>query len=142
MVYVFAESETARAALRSSLHKFAKSQYASLTIVTVDPLEFTDLQAKMGLEPGVYPSGAVHQLSMDKIYPYPRNLPVTSQALQKFGMDVWQGRIKPWTPPGAKTTYADSGQAHTTRRVSMANLPGVNIRIGGHDEYIGGHDEL
>lgn len=134
-MYLFAETETDRAKLRQELRKFAKSYYDSLTCVTVDPLDFPDLQAKMGLEPGLFPSGAVHQLSKDRIYPYPSGMAIESRSLQKWGLDVWQGRIKPWKPPGATTTYEDLGPTKAaTRKVSFANIPGVNIRVGGRDE--------
>ncbi|KAI3397801.1 hypothetical protein diail_10334 [Diaporthe ilicicola] len=135
MVYLFAKTEEDRARLRADLHGFAKGYYDSLTCVTVDPLEFPELQAKMGLESGVFPSGAVHQLSKDRIYPYPRNLAVDSQSLQKWGLGVWQGRIKPWAPPGAATSHDDPSPTKTAKRkVSLANIPGVTIRVGGHDE--------
>lgn len=139
MVYIFAETDAERAELRKELHGFAKSYCESLTCVTVDHLEFPDLQAKLGLEPGVFPAGAVHQLSNDKIYPYPRGREINSQSLQKWGLDVWQGRVKPWTPPGAnKESEYKGGQANgVKRKLSMANIPGVNIRIAGQ-----GHDEL
>lgn len=135
MVYLFARTEEDRSKLRMEIHSFVKGYYDSLTCVTVDPLEHPELQEKMGLEPGVFPSGAVHQLSKDRIYPYPRNLPVDSQSLQKWGMDVWQGRIKPWTPPGAATAPDDPGPTkRAKRKVSLANIPGVTIKIAGHDE--------
>ncbi|POS80814.1 hypothetical protein DHEL01_v200781 [Diaporthe helianthi] len=135
MVYLFAKTEEDRSRLRQDLHSFAKGYYDSLTCVTVDPLEFPELQKEMGLEPGVFPSGAVHQLSKDRIYPYPRNLPVDSQSLQKWGLDVWQGRVKPWTPPGAATSVDDPGPTkRVKRKISLASLPGVTIRVGGHDE--------
>lgn len=95
MVYLFAETEEDRSRLRMELHSFAKGYHDSLTCVTVDPLEFPELQGNMGLEIGFFPSGAVHQLSKDRIYPYPRNLPVDSQSLQKWGLDVWQEHVKP-----------------------------------------------
>lgn len=135
MVYVFAETEDDRAELRRSLHKFAKGYYDALTCVTVDPLEFPDLQATLGLESGVLPSGAVHQLSKDRIYPYPAGLPLESKSLQKWGLDVWQGRIKPWTPPGATTVHEDVAPTKAaTRKVSIANIPGLKVRIAGRDE--------
>ncbi|KAF3768731.1 hypothetical protein M406DRAFT_286705 [Cryphonectria parasitica EP155] len=136
MVYIFGATEADRAELRSSLRKFAKSQYESLTCVTVDPLEFPHLQAEMGLEPGVFPSGAVHQLSKDRIYPYPRGQPLDTRSLQKWGLDVWQGRIQPWTPPGATTVHEErAGPTKSVKRkLSVANIPGVNIRVGGRDE--------
>lgn len=135
IVYVFGETEDDRTELRRTLHKFAKSYYDSLTCVIVDPLDFPGLQEKLGLEPGVFPSGAVHQLSKDRIYPYPRNMAIDSQSLQKWGLDVWQGRIKPWTPPGVTTVYEDFGPTKAAKRkLSIANIPGVNIRVGGRDE--------
>lgn len=135
IIYLFGETEEDRAELRRTLHKFSKSYYDSLTCVTVDPLDFPDLQAKLGLEPGVFPAGAVHQLSKDRIYPYPPGKDIDSRSLQKWGLDVWQGRVKPWTPPGVTTTYEDLGPTKAARRkVSVANIPGVNIRVGGRDE--------
>ncbi|ROW10607.1 hypothetical protein VMCG_01624 [Cytospora schulzeri] len=136
MVYIFAETEQDRAKLREDLHGFAKGYYESLTCITVDPLQFSDLQAEMGLEPGIYPSGAVHQLSKGRVYPYPRGLPLDSRSLQKWGLDVWQGRVKPWTPPGMATTYdGDIGSTRVAKRkLSIANIPGVKVQVAGHDE--------
>ncbi|KAI8628604.1 hypothetical protein F5Y19DRAFT_107212 [Xylariaceae sp. FL1651] len=137
MVYIFAATEAERSALRQSLKPMARSYYESLTMVTVDPLDFPDLQAKLGLEPGVFPSGAVHQLSKNRIFPYPKGRDITSKELQSWGLDVWQGKVKPWTPPGVTTTYDDlGGHIRATQKVSMRNLniPGVKIRVGGRDE--------
>lgn len=76
----------------------------------------------------MFPAGAVHQLSKDSIYPYPRGLAIESRPLQKWGLDVWQGRIKAWTPPGATTASEQGGQAKAvTRKISMANIPGVTF---------------
>ncbi|KAI0834448.1 thioredoxin-like domain-containing protein [Hypoxylon sp. FL0890] len=135
MVYVFAATEAERSEIRKELNKVARSHYESLTMVTVDPLEFPDLPAKLGLDPDVFPAGAVHQLSKDRIYPYPKGRGWTSSELQSWGLDVWQGRIKPWTPPGVTTTFEDlGGRVKATRKVSIRNIPGVKIRVGGHDE--------
>ncbi|KAI0378744.1 thioredoxin-like domain-containing protein [Hypomontagnella monticulosa] len=135
MVYVFAATETERSEIRKELHSMARSYYKSLTMTTVDPLEFPDLPAKLGLDPAVLPAGAVHQLSKDRIYPYPKGMGWTSKELQTWGLDVWQGRIKPWTPPGVTTTYNDlGGRIKATQKISMRNIPGVKIRVGGRDE--------
>ncbi|KAI4868476.1 thioredoxin-like domain-containing protein [Hypoxylon rubiginosum] len=136
MVYVFAATEAERSEIRKELNKVARNQYESLTMVTVDPLEFPLLLAKLGLDPAVLPAGAVHQLSKDRIYPYPKGRGWTSSELQSWGLDVWQGRIKPWTPPGVTTTYDDlGGRIKATQRVSIRNnIPEVKIRVGGRDE--------
>lgn len=137
MVYVFASTEVERTELRLTLNKMARGQYKSLTMVTVDPLEFPDLPAKLGLEPGVFPAGAVHQLSKDRIYPYPKGQPITSSALQQWGLDVWQSRIKPWTPPGATPAPVDEtpGRIKATRKVSMGGGLGGGFKINiGRDE--------
>lgn len=135
MVYVFAATEAERSEIRKELHSMARGYYKSLTMTTVDPLEFPDLPAKLGLDPAVLPAGAVHQLSKDRIYPYPKGMGWTSKELQTWGLDVWQGRIKPWTPPGVTTTYNDlGGRIKATQKVSMRNIPGVKIRVGGRDE--------
>lgn len=88
MVYVFAATETERSDLRKALVKTARGYYDTLTMVTVDPFEFPDLPAKLGLEPDVFPSGAVHQLSKDRIYPYPKSRGLTPNELQGWGLDV------------------------------------------------------
>ncbi|KAI5917207.1 thioredoxin-like domain-containing protein [Camillea tinctor] len=139
MVYVFARTEAERAKIADSLRKLARSYYESLTMVMVDPLNFPDLPARLGLEPGVFPAGAVHQLSTDKIYPYPKGREITPAELQGWGLDVWQGRVKPWMPPGVMRSGDGGGvigRIQATRKVSMRNLniPGVNIRVGGRDE--------
>ncbi|KAK8136638.1 hypothetical protein PG984_004578 [Apiospora sp. TS-2023a] len=144
MVYLFAATEAERAEHRNTLQKIGRSYYESLTMTTVDPLDFPELPARLGLATAgndaetKYPCGAVHQLSKDRIYHYPRDNPVTSSALQQWGLDVWQGRIKPWSPDGAATTTEDAGQIpgriRATPRVSIAKFPGLNIRINGRDE--------
>lgn len=135
MVYVFAPTESERQDLRKQVYKFAKSYYDSLTSVVVDPLEFPELMSKMGLEEGHFPAGAVHQISKDRIYPYPKDNPLTPSALQSWGLDVYQGRIKPWTPPGVTTTYEDLGPTRVaTRKVSIRSFPGMKIKIAGHEE--------
>ncbi|KAI1393217.1 thioredoxin-like domain-containing protein [Hypoxylon trugodes] len=135
MVYVFAATEAKRTEIRKALHSMARGYYKSLTMVIVDPLEFPELLPKLGLDPESLPTGAVHQLSKDRIYPYPKGRGWTSSELQSWGMDVWQGRIKPWTPPGVTTTYDDlGGRIKATQKVSMRNIPGVKIRVGGRDE--------
>lgn len=132
MVYVFASTESERAELRESLGSMARRYYETLTIVIADPLDFPDLPAKLGLEPGVFPAGAVHQLSTNRIYPYPKGRPITSEALQGWGLNVWQGRVEPWLPPGTTPTPTLESQARikTTRKVSMRTFPGMKINIG------------
>ncbi|KAI1102656.1 thioredoxin-like domain-containing protein [Jackrogersella minutella] len=135
MVYVFAATEIERYEIRQALTKLARSYYEMLTMVTVDPLEFPDLPAKLGLDPEALPAGAVHQLSRDRVYPSSKEKDWTSNELQGWGLDVWQGRIRPWTPPGVTITYKDmDGRIKATRKVSIANIPGVNVRVAGRDE--------
>jgi len=137
MVYLFADSEPERVKLRRELAQFAQSYYDSLTSVTVDPLYFPGLMAKLGLDEGVYPAGAVHQLSTDRIYPYPRGRAVDSRSLQGWGLGVVQGKIKPWTPPGATTTFANAGPTkRATRRVS------INTQLADYIKVAGRRDEL
>ncbi|KAI1344292.1 thioredoxin-like domain-containing protein [Xylariaceae sp. FL0016] len=141
MVYVFSPEERERAEIRQSLNKMARDYYKSLTMVTVDPLEFPDLPSKLGLEPGVYPAGAVHQLSKDLIYPYPKDRGMTSKDLQSWGLEVWQGRVKPLASPNNKVKIDGleslgnlGGRIKSNRNVKL-NIPGgANIKIGGRDE--------
>ncbi|KAK0738205.1 thioredoxin-like domain-containing protein [Schizothecium vesticola] len=135
MVYLFAKKESERQQLRKTLYRFARSYYDSLTSVLVDPLEFPDLMPSLGLDPSILPAGAVHQLSKDRIYHYPRDKLLNPSTLQQWGLDVYQGRIKPWTPPGVTTSYDDLGPTRAANaRVSIPTIPGVTIRIAGHDE--------
>lgn len=135
MVYVFGRDEAERASLRAELDKFARSYYEPLTSVTVDHLEYPDLQASLGLEPGVFPAGAVHQLSKNHIYPYPRGQPITSRALQKWGLDVYQERVRPWTPTSSEPEpEPEQKKGWGTTRVNLNVHPGVKIRIAGRDE--------
>ena len=135
MVYLFSPNEDERKRLRKTLYKFARSYYDSLTSVLVDPHEFPALMGELGLDPAVLPAGAVHQLSKDRIYHYPRDKPIGAGALQQWGLDVYQGRIKPWTPPGVTTSYDDLGPTVIgTARMSIRSAPGVKIKIAGHDE--------
>jgi len=140
MVYLFADSEAERADFRRSLWKFAKGHYDSLSSVTADPLEFPELLVKFGLDARQMPRGVVHQLTNDRIYPYPFGRGISSNELTKWGLDVWQGRIKPWMPAGVTTTYDDLGPTKVaTRKISVAKFPGMPnaIKIAGHN-----HDEL
>lgn len=136
MVYLFAPAEQERQELRKALYKFAKNYYDSITAVVVDPVDFPGLMERLGLEPGVYPAGAVHQLSTDRVYPYPKGRPFAPGAVQQWGLDVYQSRVKPWTPPDVTTSHEDRGPGvAATRRVSIASgFPAVNIRVAGRDE--------
>lgn len=135
MIYLFGSTESERQSLRKELYKLARSNFEWQTAVVVDPFEFPDLMGQLGLELGVFPAGAVHHLSKDRIYPYPKGQSFSSNAVQQWGLEVYQGRIKPWTPPGVTTTDERLGTTRTaTRKISMANIPGVKIRIAGRDE--------
>jgi protein disulfide-isomerase A1 len=156
MVYLFAESHEERLVLAENLRSFAKSYYNTLTCVVVDPLDFPDLPAKLGLEPGRYPAGSVHQLSKQRIFPYPYARGISPKELQAWGLDVWQGKVKPWKPrsgPGGKkkrkqkTTKttgrkkknkaANSGKENTEKvlkGLGFQNNAGIGIRVGGRDE--------
>ncbi|OHE93785.1 hypothetical protein CORC01_10911 [Colletotrichum orchidophilum] len=133
IVYIFSPSTQVRASIRASLHDFAKKQYASLTPVTVDPNRFPDLPARLGLDPGVdgYPAGAVHQISNGRIYPYPRGKAFTPRELQGWGLDVWQGRVKPWTPLGQKPVEDDTAGGRSS--VVGLHRSKVKVRIGGRE---------
>jgi len=138
MVYIFADSEAERSRLRQELAKFAQSYYDSLTSVTVDPLYFPGLMAKLGLQPGVFPAGAVHQLSVDRIFRYPRDRGIDSRSLQAWGLEVYQGRVKPWTRPGVTILQeAAAGPTKTaTRRVSVNPLLGSYIKVAGRRDEL------
>ncbi|TID01413.1 Protein disulfide-isomerase [Colletotrichum higginsianum] len=138
MVYILSPSPGVRASVRTDLHAFAKSHYASLTAVTVDPGYFPDLPARLGLDPPEddRPAGAVHQLSNGRVYRYPEGRAFTPRELQAWGLDVWQGRVKPWAPPGQESApEAGSGNVRVVRshNLKVKNIPGVKIRIGGRE---------
>lgn len=138
MVYILSPSPGVRASVRADLHAFAKNHYASLTAVTVDPGYFPDLPARLGLDPpeGGRPAGAVHQLSNGRVYRYPEGRAFTPRELQAWGLDVWQGRVKPWAPPGQDPApEAGSGNVRVVRshNLKVKNIPGVKIRIGGRE---------
>jgi protein disulfide-isomerase A1 len=137
MVYLFSASEAERQQLRKTLYKFARSYYDSLVSVLVNPLEFPDLMGELGLDPDVLPAGAVHQLSNGHIYHYPKDKPLSPGAVQQWGLDVYQGRIKPWSPPGVTTSHQHHGltvSASASAKLSVKSIPGVKIKIAGHDE--------
>lgn len=140
MVYVFHPAPSARSSLRSQLRSFAKGQYSSLTCVTADPTYFPDLPAKLGLDPARdgYPVGAVHRLSNGRIHPYPKGRGFTPSELQGWGLDVWQGRVKPWTPPGQEPAKEETAGSENVRIVGshnlkVKNIPGLKIKIGGRE---------
>ncbi|KAL2131031.1 hypothetical protein VTI74DRAFT_5621 [Chaetomium olivicolor] len=129
----FYRKGTARAS--EVIEQVSRSYYGSLISVVVDPFEFPELMNQLGLEANVFPAGAVHQLSENRVYPYPKGKPLTADAIQQWGQDVYQGRIKPWRTPGVTTTSNVFGQKRTaTRNVSMANFPGGRIKMAGRDE--------
>ncbi|KAK3357334.1 thioredoxin-like domain-containing protein, partial [Lasiosphaeria hispida] len=111
MVYLFAPTESERQQLRKTVYKFARSYYDSLTSVLVDPFQFPELMNQLGLASDQFPAAAVHQLSKDRIYQYPKDKPFSPGALQQWGLDVYQDRIKPWTPPGVTVTVTASESA-------------------------------
>lgn len=99
MVYLFHRTARERAHLRHALLRFAREQ-RDLSSVVVDPVLYGDLQTRtLGLDPAHLPAGAVHQLTKDRVWRYPKRLAVTAQALQQWGLDVFLGKLKPWVPP-------------------------------------------
>ncbi|KAH8176020.1 thioredoxin-like domain-containing protein [Sarocladium implicatum] len=132
MVYIFGNSPSQRASLRRDLDGFASS-WPDLTTVLVDPLDFPDLPAKLGLESKGkqvrYPAGAVHQLTTGKIWPYPPGKALDKGSLQKWGMDVWQGRIAPWNDKGGQKSKGQqakkSGNVKSHRQIKLPNVPGL-----------------
>ncbi|KAL8338360.1 hypothetical protein RB601_006427 [Gaeumannomyces tritici] len=146
VAYLFACTEPERDTLRALLARLAKSYRDSLTVVVANPFDLPGLPERLGLgppSPSCPPSGALHQLSSDRMYPCPAGRPVDARSVQQWGLDVFQVRVLPWLPPGADdtaatTSFADPGPTRVaSRRISVASIPGVKIRIAGR-----AHDEL
>lgn len=148
MVYIFVSNPSERISLRRDLHDFASS-YPDLGIVLVDPLDFPDLLAKLGLEDKQkqvrYPAIAVHQLTTGKIWPYPRGKALDKSSLQQWGMDVWQGKIRPWNQPGneggakggKKKQKQGQKNVKSHRQIKLPNVPGLEKlrkKLEGRDE--------
>ncbi|TEA22188.1 Protein disulfide-isomerase A3 [Colletotrichum sidae] len=135
MIYILSPSPSTLSSLRSELHDFAKKHYASLTVVAADPTYFPDLPASLGLGLDLqdgYPAGAVHQLSTGKIYPYPKDRGLTPRELQNWGLDVWQGRVRPFTPTGQEPIQEKGNvKIVTSHNLKVKNIPGLKIKIGG-----------
>ncbi|KAK4225520.1 thioredoxin-like domain-containing protein [Podospora fimiseda] len=130
IVYLFGETETQRQKLRKTLYKFARDLYDSITTVIVNPFDFPKLMGSLGLEPDKFPAGAVHWLSKDEIYPYPKEKAFTRENVQSWGMNIYKGIIKAWNKK-------DGGEEAKTRKVAtrkISGIPGVNIKIAGRDE--------
>ena len=151
MVYLFAETHEERLSLAKKLRAFTKSYYHTLTCVVVDPADFPDLPAKLGLEPGRYPAGSVHQLSKNRIFPYPYGRGISPKNLQAWGLDVWQGRVKPWTPGKSSERKKKRGDKNGKKKkknkksgnqkkeegvkgFNFKNNAGIGIKVGGRDE--------
>ena len=135
MIYLFGNSLSQRTSLRREFSSFASS-WPDLTTVLVDPLDFPDLPAKLGLENKErevrYPAGAVHQLTTGKIWPYPLGKALDKDSLQKWGMDVWQGKVRPWNSKleqktnGQKSKIkSNQGKVKSHRQVKLPNVPGM-----------------
>jgi protein disulfide-isomerase A1 len=85
----------------------------------------------------------VHQLSKNRIFPYPKGQTYDTDSLKKWGMDVQSGRIRPWTPPG-QTMKIDNddleiiGVKHkATAKVSILGgewKDAAKIKVMGRDE--------
>ncbi|KAF6820944.1 hypothetical protein CSOJ01_00379 [Colletotrichum sojae] len=137
MVYILSPSPSVRTSIRADLHTFGRGQYASLTAVTADPAYFPDLPGALGLDPeDGYPAGAVHQLSNGKVYRYPRDRGFTPRELQAWGLDVWQGRVKPWTPPGQEEPAEETTgnvRVVSSHKLKVKDIPGLKIKIGGRE---------
>lgn len=52
---------------------------------------------------------------------------------------MWQGRVKPWTPPGQEAVDDKAGSVKSNVRVvsshnlKVKNIPGLKIKIGGRE---------
>jgi|SRR5688572_8686570 hypothetical protein len=132
MIYIFGDSSSQRAKLRRELGDISSS-WPDLTTVLVDPLDFPDLPAKLGLtnqqKQLICPAGAVHQLTTGKIWPIPTGKILDKKSLQQWGMDVWQGNIKPWNAKGTDGGRSKGQMGRKTvkanRQIKLPNVPGL-----------------
>jgi hypothetical protein len=86
----------------------------------------------------------VHQLSKNRIFPYPYGRGISSKKLQAWGLDVWQGRVKPWTPSEKsekkkkkkeKKKKKDNKKPEGgLKAFNFKNNAGIGIKVGGRDE--------
>jgi len=122
---------------------------------------FPDLMPELGLDPNrvslpnpptsgtedsssPIAAGAVHVLSTNKIYPYPKDRPLTSKALQQWGLDLYQGRVRALGEKegnGRKGGGSKGTRVVGKKTVNIRKHPGVKINIPGYNNN-GGHDEL
>ncbi|KAK1751932.1 hypothetical protein QBC47DRAFT_391475 [Echria macrotheca] len=139
IIYVLPTSNEDRHTLRKSLYSFARTYYDSLTSVLVNRdffASFPALAAELRFEGDKIPRGVVHQLSKDRVYYFPDDKPVTPGAVQQWGLDVFQGRVKPVRKRGTggdETERDEKDGLKVYRSVGLRKIPGVTIMVG-HDE--------
>ena len=114
ILYLFGSTESERQRLRKSLYKFARGSFDSLISVVVDPFAFPELMGALGLDHTVFPAGAIHQRSEDQIFHYPKGRPFGPDAVQRWWLDISEGRIKPWTRPDTVDKNILEDESETT----------------------------
>ncbi|KAL2271613.1 hypothetical protein VTJ83DRAFT_984 [Remersonia thermophila] len=115
IVYLFASTASERQSLRNELFGFARQHRHELTSVVVDVWEFLDLAGELGLDPNVLPAGAVHDVSSNQTYRFPKDKAFNAASVESWLSDVYAKNIKP-----SSSTTASEG-AHPT-----ASEPGDN----------------
>jgi protein disulfide-isomerase A1 len=100
LVYIFALTENERSAYRDSLSSIARKYEEYLSFVTIDAIEYGHMTQALGLDAGVFPALALQNPSFGQVFPYPQRRAITAEAIEKFILDIVEGRTK---PGGART---------------------------------------
>ncbi|KAL1842726.1 hypothetical protein VTJ49DRAFT_4364 [Mycothermus thermophilus] len=114
MVYLFASTASERQSLRNELFGFARQHRQELTSVVVDPFDFPDLMGQLGLDSDVLPTGAIHDISGNKIYRFPKDKAFSGESIESWVSDVYEKHIKPHSPTTAAEDSHPVGAAKST----------------------------
>lgn len=96
LVHYFVTTDELRTAWIKEARKLAKTYKEYLLFTIIDANEYPEMMTTLGLKPGARRALVVHSPHNGDRFPYPSGEAVTAQKVEKWMMDIIQGKIKPW----------------------------------------------
>ncbi len=96
MVHYFTDSEEDKKAYAQLIQPVAQKYREYLNFLTVDVGEYPDMPASVGHRRGVSGVLALQSPRNWQAYPMPEGSDITAEAVERFILDITEGKVTPW----------------------------------------------
>ncbi|KAL1970206.1 hypothetical protein VTN77DRAFT_5366 [Rasamsonia byssochlamydoides] len=109
LAYIFYDNPTDRTNLRRELIPVAKRYRGYVQFVTIDGEEYGHMASSLELKskPGrerLFPAFVVHAMFNDQVFVYDQDAPITRERVDRFVLDILQGKMSPTSGHGETET--------------------------------------